>query len=600
MLNFAAAARRRGALAPPAAAISVNVGTAVVGVNASVNVPVVVPRTNYSGEVVLSATNLPPNTSASFNPSTLGPGVSNSVLTLTTTASATTSVTNVNVVATPARLSTVTAICALTITNATGLFATAIGRRYVGTSGDVLVSGAIPLGPTALLRSDIPNVALDVGGVERNVYLEALGKDYPGGYVRSLLIQRHENMLDTDVISATLRVLPTGTPLSRLTKETCPAVPDAMWSSGTAEQLCLAKGVFHVVRPYSTWDRSHVPTANHIDSYAADQSFFAMSNAPRGHATYEPAWHAFGFYAATANTTYLRNGLIQAQAHALQALPLLAQLDPDWNYQCEGMAAAYLLTGSEVVLQYIRHHASQAAYRYSSTAVGGLGEDPSIKTRSERTRYRCLRMLMAGDRVGLTTLEASTTGFTWNCQTSLAYVAAGCIAAQWPSGWWAFTENSPVDIKWFMGGEYGSTLALYHDWHDNSLGLVAKIGAFLNLAWPYYRRSGTDKGFPYTTPQIQINPPGSSYPNQWWGDGDPSPTNAKTWSTNFWVFLATWYAAHVGGAEAVTWNANARTMIDDMHDGYVRNFLRAGEGTTFDQNYWYFPQSIAALSGVTY
>lgn len=595
---YGSAALRRRSAAPPAAAVAVTVGSALVGVNASVTVPVVVARTNYSGDVVLSATGLPAFTTASFNPATLGPGVTASVLTVTTTASATPSVTNATVVAVPDRLATINTTCPITITNASGIFASVVAARYDAGSGSTPVSGGVALGPTSLLRTDLSKVVLDIGGTEHACFVEALGKDYAGGYVRSLLVQSVETINGTGTISGVLRVLASGSPLTRLTKVTPSSLPVAMWHCGSAAEMCAAKGVFGANLVYTSWDLSNTYVRQFAESYEADVLLTPMTGV-RGTASYESAMHAFGYYAATANRSIMRLGLTQAKGQCDNPAwndpgpPPVYKLN-DWYLVSDSIMVAYLLTGADNYWRYLNRMSEDFAYRYAPLSQGGQQSNPGSPLIELRGRSRGLQILQAADNVGITDPRtgdgSGAPNPNWNIQTWLPYHLNNAINCHVASGQYCWVD-SPRSAKWYMTLYHIIALqrAVGRGYADSAI--VAKLDTALTDAWTYY-----NAGWPYVTPQVPNQPPGTGYPNAYWIDGPG--LNPAIWANGFGFYAYAWMYGKTGVAH---WKTKALTIMQDlMAPGGYPTYKADNGGRSFDEIRIYWTEAMAALSGVTY
>lgn len=241
---LAAAARRRRSGIAQLPTLSVASPPISVAINASASVTVTISRGNYSGDVVLSATGLPANTSASFTPTTLSGDATTSVMLLTTTNSAVAGPTTAAVVATPQRLSVVTSNFTVTITGApSGASVPFTVSRQDGGSGPTDIIGGFPLAAGELFPAGLAGagIRLNTGSGLTEVGCSLAGMDeYHADGSYAWVLMGVPSINPSTIIAGELKL--SGSVVARVSPVTPVLLPTTYWVPGKARCDIFAEG----------------------------------------------------------------------------------------------------------------------------------------------------------------------------------------------------------------------------------------------------------------------------------------------------------------------------------------------------------------------
>ena len=246
----------------------------------------------------------------------------------------------------------VVVVASSTTTNApaTGrTIAMTLTRFTVGTNA-VLVSSGIPLPPGALREADIGTVRVFAGGVEQQIYIEALKGTHPDGSLGAVLVQFPYVLSKTASVSGSV-VIGSARTLPLLAKPTADrGLPDAAILPSDPTYLVTTNFVGPTV---TVAEATQIPNIL-ASKYDADFGPYAdvLWNAVGGGSLwgenyYDRAQAYFAQWIRSGNSKYWYRGIQQALGYRVGYLEDASfGTSPHWS-QIDGMGEHYQLTGDE-------------------------------------------------------------------------------------------------------------------------------------------------------------------------------------------------------------------------------------------------------------
>lgn len=413
---FAAAARRRHSTVPPAPSVAVQVADVALAIDDSVDVTVYATRTNYSGTIALTAEDLPLNVEASFVPATLGPGVSESVLTLTSNPAASVGNTPITVVAACERLANIDVATPLSVVRVPGNIPLTLSRRDGG-SGSTLVNTGIPLAQGELAPAAVGDVALFINNVEVARWAEDLGLHHPDGSVAFLLLQWTGD--PATVTSCELAM--SGRTVTPASKTACPRIPSTFFASAASRCVVMPRtlrtvpvGDPRLPTWMSQWDTFYASRIALEDAFGFTQWNSGRTIAPYDHGA---TMIKYGFRAADAY--YWHRALTMGQTITTNSLNytwVQGNVLDYTTFDAQAFALCYWLTGNEDYRTAGAHHGRRMVEILSSVnwfGSCGTESDDLTGVGDLRTPARALQGFLFGVLTGASFGTATLGGGSW-------------------------------------------------------------------------------------------------------------------------------------------------------------------------------------------
>ena len=366
--------------------------------------------------------------------------------------------------------------------------------RFAPSAQDALISNAIPLKPGAMQPGFTKNVRVIVNGAEQPIIVRDLEGRHSDGSVRSILIQFRYPLAGATPVSAKLIFTPAE---QRTTDDPKPVVPSYTMAVPVPQAVALPTSAAYLIATGIVG-----PTASSKPAYNLEyeQTFTAQSNLHWqifNHAFgktlnpdqaifsnyYDRALMHWAWWVRTGEPEYWKRAAYYLVAfRELGLKPNKYQLQPH-NWQMEGLALHYLLTGDEENRQGIRMHADIARTIWLSH----LG-DPRNPYNEGRIQERVMQTFLAARAVGLTEQD-----YTALARTTLDRI----LASQSPDGSYR-SSNWCNGSSNYMTGLANDVMIRYHETVDEDPRIIEAIRKSVDWMWSS-QWSETEGGFSYVS-----------------------------------------------------------------------------------------------------
>lgn len=216
--------------------------------------------------------------------------------------------------------------------------------RLDSSSGIALVSSGIPLPSGLLGAADVNKVTLLINGKEQPLYIEALGRPYNDGSLRSILLQFSVDPAiqpNAELWIGNLRLTPDQT------KVPTAAIPAAAALPSDAAYLA-ATSIVGTTIPVTASPSSPAFFTKYEEAFRTyGDKRWPTEGGVWVHNYYDRALIWYAWWARTGNPEYWRRGTVDALAYRRDYLEANGyQASAHWS-QLEGLAIHYLTTGDE-------------------------------------------------------------------------------------------------------------------------------------------------------------------------------------------------------------------------------------------------------------